>query len=153
MIPFWSYKQTYVTKKSIPALEKKFSEIEKNPSKLYNEINVKLLSAADKKYRVFVPVKSWSAFNMPFTFSTTIMIAQLFAYGEKTKIRITIRPNFIYLLVFILASTGIAVNFFRNKEGKTLQGIATWIVCMLAAVIIDRISKKILQGTFEHFLK
>ncbi len=153
MIPFSAYKQTYVTKKSIPVLEKKFSEIEKDPSKFYNEINIKLLSLDEKRYRVFVPAYGLAVFNMPFTFARTTMIVQLFEYGDKTKIRIKVRPNFVYLLMFLLVITGFAVNFFWKESGRTLQGFAIYTLCIVAAIIIDRISKNILTGTFERLLK
>lgn len=153
MIPFLAYRQTYVTKKTMPALEKKFSEIEKDPSKFYNEINIKRLSTDEKKYRVFVPLHRLSVFNTPFTFLKTTMIVELSEYGEKTKIRVKVRPNFIYLLGFLLVITGFVINFFWKESGITIKDFAISTLCIVTTVFIDRVSKNVLTGTFERLLK
>lgn len=152
MIPFAAYKKEYLVNKSLSTVEKRFGELEHNPGKFYHEINGKLLDAALKKYRFFVPVYGWSIFNVPFTFSRTTMTVRLFEQDRKTKIEAIISTNPVYLLIFVLTVTGLIVNYSEARPANTAQGIFIYIICMLAAIIIDRISKQILSATFERFI-
>ncbi len=153
MIPFTTYNKTYNIKKPLPELEAMFYEIETNPEKFHNEITAKQLNKELKKYRFYVAPAAGSVVNTPFTFTRTVMTVRLFADSETTRITTVIRTNPLYLLLLVLSISGLIVHLLAAKSpGNSFTYLIPYVFCIVAAVVVDRISKQILSATFERFI-
>ncbi len=148
-LPFTKQHKVYTMNIPVKKLEEQFIDIAGRSDGSFNEIYCSIQDLNQKKYSFYVAIQGSIFIH---SYLRTKLVARLFEKDGKTKIETITKTNPQYLFSIILV-TVLAITSVVIYPSKINQAFINLALFYLVLGITDIISKKILQGTFERFLK